>query len=58
MRLMKRDRFSILEGAYARITARFKLSGKRSIDVHVDIVDADYRGEVGNVLINNPNNSF
>ena len=31
---------------------------KRSIDVGAGVVDADYRGDLGVVLINNPDHEF
>ena len=46
------------EGLYARIAPRSGLSVKKSIDVGAGVVDRDYRGEVGVVLINHSNKDF
>ena len=48
----------ILEGLYARIAPRSGLSIKKSIDVVAGVVDRDYRGEIGVVLINHSDNDF
>ena len=42
----------IPEGPYARIAPRSGLLVKKSIDVGAGVVDRDYRGEIGVVLIN------
>ena len=46
------------KGTYARIAPRSGLSVKRSIDIGAGVVDEDYRGEVGVVLINNGKQDF
>ena len=48
----------IPEGLYARIAPRSGLSVKKSIDVGAGVVDRDYRGEVGVVLINHSSKDF
>ena len=48
----------IPEGLYARIAPRSGLSVKKSIDVGAGVVDKDYRGEVGVVLINHSSKDF
>lgn len=40
------------DGTYARIAPRSGLAVKYGIDVLAGVVDADYRGEVGVVLVN------
>ena len=48
----------IPEGLYARIAPRSGLSVKKSIDVGAGVVDRDYRGEIGVVLINHSSKDF
>ena len=48
----------IPEGLYARIAPRSGLSVKKSIDVGAGVVDRDYRGEIGVVLINHNSKDF
>ena len=45
-------------GTYARIAPRSGLSIKKSLDIGAGVVDADYRGEVMVVLINNGKSPF
>ena len=46
------------KGTYARIAPRSGISVKKSIGIGAGVVDEDYRGEVGVVLINNENQDF
>ena len=46
------------KGTYARIAPRSGLSVKKSIDIGAGVVDEDYRGEVGVVLVNNGDQDF
>ena len=48
----------ISEGLYAKIAPRSGLSVKKSIDVGARVVDRDYRGEIGVVLINHSSKDF
>ena len=48
----------IPDGLYARIAPRSGLSVKKSIDVGAGVVDRDYRGEIGVVLINHSSKDF
>ena len=53
-KLIKTDiAIAIPEGTYARIAARSGLAAKYSIDVGAGVIDADFRGEVKVLLINN-----
>ena len=45
-------------GVYARIAPRSGLALKKFIDVGADVVDSDYRGEVGVVLFNHGDQDF
>ena len=45
-------------GTYARIAPRSGLTVKKSIDIGAGVVDADYRGEIGVVLINQSDHDF
>ena len=49
---------SFLAGLYARIAPRSGLALKKFIDVGASVVDADYRGEVGVVLLNHGDQDF
>ena len=48
----------IPEGLYARIAPRSGLLVKKSIDVGAGVIDRDYRGEIGVVLINHSSKDF
>ena len=45
-------------GLYARIAPRSRLALKKFIDIGTDVVDGDYRGEVGVVLFNHGDQDF
>ncbi len=49
---------AVPEGCYGRIAPRSGLSYKKSIDVGAGVVDEDYRGELGVILINNSDQPF
>ena len=49
---------SFLAGLYARIAPRSGLALKRFIDIGADVVDGDYRGEVGVVLFKHGEQDF
>ena len=58
-KLIKTDiAIAIPEGTYARIAARSGLAAKYSIDVGAGVIDADFRGEVKVLLINNSTKPF
>ena len=46
------------KGTYARIAPRSRLVVKKSLDIGAGVVDEDYWGEIGVVLINNGNQDF
>ena len=48
----------VTTNSYARIATHSRLTIKRSIDVGAGVVDVDYHGEVGVVLINNSDGKF
>ena len=48
----------IPEDLYAKIAPKSGLSVKKSIDIGARVVDRDYRGEVGVVLINHSSKDF
>ena len=45
-------------GLYARIAPRSRLALKKLIDVGADVVNGDYRGEVGGILFNHGDQDF
>jgi dUTP pyrophosphatase len=49
---------AVPEGYYGRIAPRSGLAAKYGIDVLAGVIDPDYRGEIGVVLINHGENSF
>ena len=57
--LVKTDlAIAIPEGTYARIAPRSGLAFKKSIDVAAGVVDYDYRGNVGVILVNHADEPF
>ena len=48
----------IPDNCYGRIAPRSGLSLKKSIDIGAGVIDSDYRGNVGVLLINNGSDSF
>ncbi|QDJ94994.1 dUTPase [Hypsugopox virus] len=46
------------EGCYGRIAPRSGLAFKHCIDIGAGVIDADYRGNIGIVLINNSHSCF
>ena len=46
------------DGTYGRIAPRSGLASKHCIDVGAGVIDADYRGEVKVLLINNGKDEF
>ena len=50
--------FLLPRKTYGRIAAKSGLSVKYKIDVGAGVIDSDYRGNVGVVLINNGENNF
>lgn len=46
-------KMSIPEGQYGRIAPRSGLASRHSIDVGAGVIDADYRGELKVLLVNN-----
>ncbi|AFU77277.1 deoxyuridine 5'triphosphatenucleotidohydrolase [Myxoma virus] len=48
----------IPEGCYGRIAPRSGMSLKFSIDVGGGVIDRDYRGNIGIILINNGNDTY
>jgi len=49
---------AIPEGHYARIALRSGLALKNSIDIAARVIDIDYRGPIGVILVNHGNESF
>ncbi|KDP38491.1 hypothetical protein JCGZ_04416 [Jatropha curcas] len=49
---------AVPEGTYARIAPRSGLAWKHSIDVGAGVIDADYRGPVGVILLNHSDVDF
>ncbi|XRB02816.1 deoxyuridine 5'-triphosphate nucleotidohydrolase [Pycnococcus provasolii] len=57
--LVKTDlAIAIPEGTYARVAPRSGLAFKKSIDVAAGVVDYDYRGNVGVILVNHADEPF
>ena len=50
--------FILPRKTYGRIAAKSGLSVKHKIDIGAGVIDSDYRGNVGVVLINNGENDF
>ena len=46
-------RMAIPQGQYGRIAPRSGLASRHSIDVSAGVIDADYRGEIKVLLVNN-----
>ncbi len=58
-KLVKTDiAIAIPEGTYAHIASQSGLAAKYSIDVGAGVIDADYRGEIKILLINNSPEPF
>ncbi len=51
-------RMSLPFGQYGRIAPRSGLAYKNGIDVLAGVIDADYRGDVGVILLNTGDNDF
>jgi dUTP pyrophosphatase len=49
---------AIPEGYYGRIAPRSGLAHKHGIDVLAGVIDADYRGEIGVILLNTGKEGF
>ena len=49
---------AIPTGTYVRIAPRSGLSIKKSIDIGAGVIDADYRGHIKVILINNGQQNF
>lgn len=49
---------AIPEGYYGRIAPRSGLAYKNGIDVMAGVIDSDYRGDVGVILLNTGKNPF
>ncbi|AFB76925.1 dUTPase [Cotia virus SPAn232] len=57
--LVKTDiMFDIPEGCYGRIAARSGLSLNKYIDIGGGVIDRDYRGNIGIIVINNGESTF
>ena len=50
--------FNIGPGRYGRIAPRSGLAFKHGIDVLAGVIDADFRGEVGVILVNHTDTHF
>lgn len=48
----------IPKGCYGRVAPRSGLSCKKNIDIGAGVIDQDYRGNVGILIINNAKESF
>ncbi len=58
-RVVKTDiKIAIPVGHYGRIAPRSGLAVKKGIDISAGVIDADYRGQVGVVLVNNSTEEF
>src|SRR5882762_2850084 len=49
---------AVPKGHYARITPRSGMALKNSIDVAAGVIDEDYRGPIGVVLVNNGDSNY
>lgn len=49
---------AVPEGTYGRVAPRSGLAAKHGIDVLAGVIDEDYRGEVGAILLNTSSTAF
>jgi dUTP pyrophosphatase len=49
---------AVPEGTYGRVAPRSGLAAKHGIDVLAGVIDEDYRGEVGVILLNTDSTAF
>lgn len=50
--------FQLEEGTYGQVFPRSGLASKKSIDIGAGVIDSDYRGDIGVLLINNSDDDF
>ena len=49
---------AVPDGCYGRLAPRSGLAVKKYIDISAGVIDADYRGEIGVVLLNHSEEDF